>query len=239
MYKLNDWHISDDGLSEDDVLQNGNRLLTGNGYLGRRGVVDEAPPSDMPAVILSGIYDKRGDLWREPVNSPDPLYTLVCVDGKPLTAGDERTVSHEQALDFRCGIYSRSTSWNADGNNVTVKAQRYAHMEDVHLLCMRYVISAGSACKISVKQGINCAVRDLNGPHLGDFVFLEKPQRIKGLSCETLEKKIPLSVFSAFVNDKMQYIKEEKISNSDDGIFSCLTFDIINDTEIELIIYGA
>ncbi|MDR0464437.1 MAG: glycoside hydrolase family 65 protein [Treponema sp.] len=247
MYRLNDWQISDDGLSEDDVLQNGNRLLTGNGYLGRRGVVDEALPSDMPATILSGIYDRHGDLWREPVNSPDPLYTLVSVDEKPLRAGDERTVSHEQALDFRYGIYSRSTSWNINGKKAAVKAQRYAHMEDVNLLCMRYVISSGGQCKINVRQGINREIKDLNGPHLGNFRYIEQSQlkqnditqRIKGLSCETLEKKIPLSVFSALVNDKMQYIKEEKISNSDDGIFSCLTFDIVNDTEIELIIYGA
>ena len=42
MYSLSEWDISDDGYNADAVLQNGNRLLTGNGYLGRRGVVDEA-----------------------------------------------------------------------------------------------------------------------------------------------------------------------------------------------------
>jgi len=244
MYELNDWNISDDGLTADDVLQNGNRLMTGNGYLGRRGVVDEAEASDMPAVILSGIYDRHGDSWREPVNSPDPLYTLVSINENPLRAGDKNTCAHKQELDFRYGIYSRATSWNIDGSKITVKAQRYAHIEDVNLLCMRYTITADKQCKIKIKQGINCNIRDLNGPHLGNFIFAEqqrpeRQKRIAGLSCETLEQKIPISVFSALETEDPQIITEEKIVTNDEGIFFNLDFDLCADKKIELIIYGS
>jgi len=194
MYNLGDWDISDDGRSPDDVLQNGNRLLTGNGYLGRRGVVDEAEPCDMPATILAGIYDRYGDLWREPVNSTDPLYLLITNEELPLRAGDGQTVSHEQALNFRYGIYSRCTSWrlsaglnNSDSKEVTITArtERYAHMENVHLLCMRYTIRADVQCRLVIKQGINRAVRDLNGPHLGDFRFWKSQCMYALLACET------------------------------------------------------
>jgi len=244
MYKLNDWNISDDGLKEDDVLQNGNRLMTGNGYLGRRGVVDEALSPDMPATILSGIYDRHGCLWREPVNSPDPLYTLASVNGSPLRAGDINTCAHEQALDFRYGIYSRNTSWKIDGNKITIKAQRYAHMADVNLLCMRYSITADRQCKIKIKQGINCDIRDLNGPHLGNFKFdeqqrPERQKRITGLSCETLEQKIPISVFSAFEVEAPQVITEEKIIINEEGIFFEFNFDLSADKKIELYIFGS
>jgi len=245
MYKLNDWNITDSGSTPDDVLQNGNRLLTGNGYLGRRGVVDEAEADDMPATILSGIYDKKGDLWREPVNSPDPLYVLISVNEKPLRAGDEKTVSHEQALDFRYGIYSRCTSWRTEGGIVTVKAQRYAHMEDVHLLCTRYTISADAACDITVKQGINCAIKDLNGPHLGNFRFIKPEQgsslrvtETLGLSCETLEKKIPLSVFSAVVlSDDTANTKVDTIEEN--GIFNKFSFTLDGKKEIDFYVYGS
>ena len=249
MYKLNDWDISDDGLTPDDVLQNGNRLLTGNGYLGRRGVVDEALPEDMPATILSGIYDRQGDLWREPVNSPDPLYILVSIDGQPLRAGDERTASHEQALDFRYGIYSRNTSWKTSGTTVTVKAQRYAHMEDVHLLCMRYTISTvhdgtDMPCGIAVKQGINCAIRDLNGPHLGNFKFIKPPDqspkaRVLGLSCSTLEKKIPLAVYSALVMSDNGNDSQFDTIYEEDSIYFNVSFNPGGKKEMEFFIYGA
>ena len=256
MYKLFDWEISDDGLSEDDVLQNGSRLLTGNGYLGKRGTVEEALPSDMPATILSGVYDKRGDLWREPVNSPDPLYTLIGIGETPLRAGDSHTGSNEQALDFRYGIYSRKTVWNAAGRRITVKTQRYAHMDDVNLLCMRYTIDASGAAgepfRLDIKQGINRAIRDLNGPHLGNFLYADqertesKTQRIAGLYCETLEQKIPLSVFSALVMpDNIENYKPRNKSSEtsrlteSEGIFYEFSIDLNEINEIELFIYGS
>jgi trehalose/maltose hydrolase-like predicted phosphorylase len=235
MYNLNEWDITDDLYGADDVLQNGNRLLTGNGYLGRRGVVDEAEAHDMPATIISGLYDRQGDLWREPVNSPDPLYTIVEIDGMPRRAGDTYMAFHEQALNFRYGIYSRRTKWRITAGSregtLTVEAERFAHMEDVHLLCMRYTIYADIPCNVIVKQGINRAVRDLNGPHLGNFrscgpaPAASGAQTILGLFCETLEERIPLAVFSAFVpltlgDETVAAIPQPQFSVEDDGIFS-------------------
>ena len=238
MYKLGDWDISDDGLSADDVLQNGNRLLTGNGYLGRRGVVDEAGMQDMPATIIAGLYDQQGSLWREPVNAPDPLYTLVSADGIPLRAGDERTVFHEQALNFRYGIYSRRTSWRTGAGTVTVQAQRYAHMEDVHLLCMRYTIKSDVPCRLVVRQGINSDIRDLNGPHLGNFACIHLPEKdscqhhIMGLSCATLERSIPLAVFSAIIPPGTP-------CGSVEHNLCTIAVDLDGKTEKELCIYGS
>jgi trehalose/maltose hydrolase-like predicted phosphorylase len=249
MYRLNDWDISDNGRTAEDALQNGNRLLTGNGYLGRRGVADEAEAADMPATILSGLYDKQGGLWREPVNSPDPLYMLVSANGLSLRAGDEYTDFHEQALNFRYGIYSRCTSWrlcDTPGGRVTIRGERYAHMEDVHLLCMRYTIRADSPCRLVIKQGINCAVRDLNGPHLGNFRFMRTTEqcspdmRILGLSCETLEQKTPIGVFSALIPASGTGASwQEKSVEGEDGIFSLYAIDLDRTTEIEFFVYGA
>jgi len=249
MYRLNDWDISDDGRTTEDALQNGNRLLTGNGYLGRRGVVDEAEAADMPATILSGLYDRQGDLWREPVNSPDPLYTLVSVAGLPLRAGNENAIFHEQALNFRYGIYSRCTSWRLNDNSggtVTIRAERYAHMEYTHLLCTRYKISANAPCRLVIKQGINRAIRDLNGPHLGNFRFIRAvlpADQVLGLSCETLEQNISLAIFSALVpaSGKTATWQEEIInSEGEDGVFSTYTIDLDGlIKEIDFFVYGA
>jgi trehalose/maltose hydrolase-like predicted phosphorylase len=249
MYQLNEWEISDDGQSPDDVLQNGNRLLTGNGYLGRRGVVDEAEAADMPATILAGIYDQHGDLWREPINSPDPMYTLISVEGQPLKAGDGHTISHEQALNFRYGIYYRCTSWHVpavDGKQatVTVKAERYAHMEDIHLLCTRYTISSDTKGQIIIKHGINRAIRDLNGPHLGNFNYIQATEQsssaLLGLSCSTLEQKIPLAVFSTIVpasGDTGTWKPEA--SAGENGIYTSYTIDLDKGNEITFFVYGA
>jgi len=204
VYVLNDWDISDGGQTAEDVLQNGNRLLTGNGYLGRRGVVDEAEAADMPATILAGLYDCHGDKWREPVNAPDPLYVLITAGDQALRADSGYTHHHEQALNFRYGIYTRTTTWRLSAGKLTAKVERFAHMEDVHLLCMRYTLCADTPCRLVIKHGINSTVKDLNGPHLGNFMVVKPAQNsveqnVLGLSCTTLEQKIPLGVFSAFV----------------------------------------
>ncbi|MDR2596080.1 MAG: glycoside hydrolase family 65 protein [Treponema sp.] len=247
MYNLSDWDISDVGQSEEDVLQNGNRLLTGNGYMGRRGVVDEAEAQDMPATILSGLYDHHGDLWREPVNSPDPLYSLIIADNIPVRAGDKYTVFHEQTLNFRYGIYSRHTSWQlpADRGKVTVRTERYAHMENVHLLCTRFTLCADISCQIVLKQGINHAVRDLNGPHLGNFhSWSLQSKRILGLSCKTLEQNIPLAVLSAFVplfqeSEVLNFIIKTDTVNEEGGIFSYHTINLKEKAAVTFYIYGA
>ena len=58
-------------------VQDGNRFLIANGYMGIRGTVEEADRSMLPAVNLAGLYDRNGDLWREPVNAPMGLYAKL------------------------------------------------------------------------------------------------------------------------------------------------------------------
>jgi trehalose/maltose hydrolase-like predicted phosphorylase len=70
MIELAEWKLSDDGRSDEDIVTNGNRLLIGNGYLGYRGTLEEADASQLVACNLSRVYDRRSDLWREPVNAP-------------------------------------------------------------------------------------------------------------------------------------------------------------------------
>lgn len=67
---------------KEDIPWNGNRFLTGNGYFGIRGTLEEYAKEHMCAVNMAGIYDRAGDAWRESVNAPNPLYTYVVVNGK-------------------------------------------------------------------------------------------------------------------------------------------------------------
>ena len=244
MYRLNDWDINADGAGEEDALQNGSRLLMGNGYLGRRGVVDEAGSGSMPATILSGLYDQRGNLWREPVNSPDPLFLSLSAEGRSLAAGDANTASHEQSLNFRYGVYARTTRWHLPGlagGTISIQAERYAHMEDVHLLCARYTLCADVPCRLSVKRGINCALRDLNGPHLGNFRFFQTAEnQALAVSCATLENNIPLAVVSAFsLAPPVAECQQHETLENEAGIFCQYDFELDGKNSVSFTIYGA
>jgi beta-phosphoglucomutase len=187
--------------------------------MAKRGTVEEADASCMPAIILSGVYDKHGNMWREPVNAPDPLFTVLSLDGVPFSLASENLSAHSQSLDFHYGVYSRKTTWNVKGARLTVSTERFASMDDVHLLCMKYTVSADVPISPKVEIHINTNVHDLNGPHLGHFQFALKGQT-HTLICETLEKKIPIALANAIESASPSSIEENHSSyllNLDDS----------------------
>ncbi|MDR0645390.1 MAG: glycoside hydrolase family 65 protein [Treponema sp.] len=234
MYTLHDWTIIDDGRDGQAALENGNRLLIGNGYLAKRGTVEEADASCMPSIILSGVYDKCGDLWREPVNAPDPLFTVLRLDGVPFTLASENLAVHEQSLNFRYGVYSRKTTWNIENVRLTVVSERFVSMDDIHLLCMKYTVSAALDClSLEVETRINTDVHDLNGPHMGSFQFKIKGQT-RTLICETLEKKIPIAVAA---EDEIN--RNGSLYRSIKGNRSSYLVNLDGSNPVEMFVYGA
>ena len=61
-----DHKIIQTGFNKDNYAWYGNMFLTGNGYMGIRGTLDEYRKDMMCAINLSAIYDKAdGSEWRE------------------------------------------------------------------------------------------------------------------------------------------------------------------------------
>lgn len=56
---------------------NGNRFLTGNGYMGVRGTIGEAGVQQMTAVNPRGHPPSKGAGLGRAVNAPNPLYVAV------------------------------------------------------------------------------------------------------------------------------------------------------------------
>ena len=67
------WKIAESSFIKEQIPHLGNKYLTGNGYFGVRGTMEEYEKDNMPAVNMAGIYDKVGDAWRESVNAPNPF----------------------------------------------------------------------------------------------------------------------------------------------------------------------
>lgn len=151
------WCFGIEGFSAADIALNGNRFMLGNGYMGYRGTLEEHGKDELAACTLNGVYDQVPGKWREPVNAPNGLYTVI--DG----AGE--ILSHKQELDIRHGHMTRRTVYE----NMTVVSSRFVSQDDVHLICMEYTVSAARAGKITILTGIDPEVWDINGPHLEDI----------------------------------------------------------------------
>lgn len=192
------WTIEDSGTSEESIIQNGNRMFTGNGFMGFRGTVDEADKRDMTGLIVNGIYDQNGDKWREPVNFPNPLFIRLLYCGEGLTLRSESLKKHQQSLNFRYGLFERKTEWSIKRPDsevsVCVESCRFLSMSHKNLLCLEYKISASQDISLDMNFSINADVYDANGPHFeilarGSKKNKGKKQSIESLLCRTLEKK--------------------------------------------------
>lgn len=158
---MNTWSLEKRGFAPADAAGDGNRFLCANGYLGLRGVPEEADRELFPAVTLAGVYDQFADRWREPVNAPRCLFIRAFFDGKPLAEYRQ----HRQWLDYRHGIYGRET----DFGPILVRSQRFASMADPHLLADRYEVNCVQEGDLALQVGISTDIWDINGPHLFDF----------------------------------------------------------------------
>lgn len=187
-----DWTIREEGYDEETAVSLGNRYLVGNGYLGIRGALEEYEADKLPAVNLAGIYD-RAEGWREPINLPNGCFAYLRVDGEEYRLPEKAPTVHGIELDYRGGVFHRHTTWHTARGNVTLVTERFASMEKVNLIGMRFRVSADFHADVELVTGVDCAVWDLNGPHL-EQISMEEREGSLLVRALTHEQGIPLAV---------------------------------------------
>lgn len=185
-----DWRIREDHFDADKIAHLGNKYLIGNGYMGVRGALAEYGREQLFAVNLSGIYDRVGDGWREPLNAPNGLYTYVSVDDAEYRLPGMEPQTHTQELDFRHGVHSRRTSWQTDQGRLTVACERFASMDVPHLICMRYTVETDFTGDITVHTGIDGDVWDIHGPHYETISYDETNGMLTALASTGEGKRV-------------------------------------------------
>lgn len=184
------WKIEEEGFTEERITANGNKFLVGNGYMGIRGTLPEFDKNNFTAVNLAGIYDQVGDAWREPLNAPNGLYTRLEFDGASYGLPDKEPVSHTMSLDYRHGIFSRNTCWNTEKGILSVTSERFASLQQKHLIVMKYTVTSGEDGEIKLITGIDGDVWDINGPHYDEMLLSREGNMIRavGITHECKER---------------------------------------------------
>ena len=210
-----EFRIKKDGYIRDNYAWYGNMFLTGNGYMGIRGTLDEYKKDMMCAINLSGIYDKaEGQTWRESVNAPNGAFIELSVDGKRLALPEVEPLHHTQELDFYNAIQLRSTTWETERGTVSVKSERFASMYNKHLICIRYTVTADHDCSLSAVSGIDADVWDINGRHFVKYGFTIDSGALVCIAV-TGEKKTTIAVKEFSRSD----LNSTAISKSELGIY--------------------
>ena len=153
---MNLWSIQKNSFNISDIEQHGSKYLLGNGFMGYRGTMEEYGAEQLVAINLAGFFDLAdGSNWRESVNAPNPLYTVVSVGGVELNLSTLTPVSHNQMLDIKNGIHSRKTVFNVNGVNITIKAERFISMIKENIIALKYSVIADKDVTVTIKTGID------------------------------------------------------------------------------------
>ena len=172
------WKYSQTTFQKDDIVLNGNRFMTGNGYFGYRGTLEEFGKAEQTACILNGVYDQFEDRWREPVNAPDGLSTKVSFCGLELSTLSAPVISHEQTLDLYAAVHRRKTAFECGKARISVHAERFASQDEPHLLCMKYAVTCSEGGQLVIRTGVDSEVWDINGPHLQGITHEQDGDRL-------------------------------------------------------------
>ncbi len=189
------WKVSADKFvnEKEAIMRNGNIYQISNGYMGYRGTLDEFGPEELVGITLSGIFDKVGNAWREPVNAPNGGYTKIYVDGEEVSALKIEIKSHKQILHLKNAKFERTTTFNIKGKEVTISSERILSIDKPNLLMIKYSFLCNADAGIIVETGIDFNIWDLNGPHL-PVLNSTRNNGVLMVDAETNEAGIPLAV---------------------------------------------
>ncbi|KWX83722.1 kojibiose phosphorylase [Paenibacillus riograndensis] len=188
------WTVRDLSFDKARIITNGNKYMTGNGYMGYRGTLEEFGRDQLAAVTLAGVYDQAGERWREPVNAPNGLYTALVCNGQRLSVLETEPLDHKQELDIRSAVHRRETVYRIpEGGELIYTAERFASMAELHVLASRQTVKCTADCRITIETGIDSEVWDINGPHLQDKQEMFK-NGVLLASAVTGELQLPVAV---------------------------------------------
>jgi trehalose/maltose hydrolase-like predicted phosphorylase len=227
------WIIEDKCFDKDRIICNGNKFLTGNGYMGFRGTMEEFTKSEFTCCNLAGVYDRYDGKWRETVNVPNGMFTTLICEGKELSLLTAEPAEHTQKLDLEHGLHLRKTLWHTSYGDISVTAERFVSLDNIHLTCMKYSVRFEKACKVVIKTGIDSRVWDINGPHFESCDIGTECQSIYAHTI-TNELKISVEVFERLLFD---FNANETIVSSDDGIFREIEINALPNIEYTIYKY--
>ena len=199
--------------SSEQLPDLGNRFLIGNGYMGIRGTMEEYSKEQLVAVNLAGIYDRFGDGWRESLNAPNPFWLRLYVNETLTALPAMAPAVHSQELDILSGIHRRTTEFI---NGVTLRTERFAHMKNQHLLCMKAILNANRPVQLQLHYGIDADVWDIHGPHYAEMALGETDGILSALGTTNEGDAVAVCAVPSINvpntrNIKIQHLKQETI----------------------------
>jgi len=132
------WLVREDGWQPDRQNHFATILALGNGTIGTRSVLEEAPQAAVPGTFLAGVFDAAGSIVDDIVNLPNFFELRLFVNGQRLTPDALRVAAHERVLDMRRAVLVRRTVFLGGlKGRYELRTERFVSRADPGLVVLR------------------------------------------------------------------------------------------------------
>ncbi len=150
------WIISEDIFEPKSQHHKETIFTIGNGYLSTRGAFEEGYPADSRATFVHGMFDRVPIVFTELANATDWLSLIVLLNGERFSLDTGAIESYDRHLDLQTGLLTRNIRWRSpSGYTATLRFERFASLEDEHLLCLRCQVEPEFDGIVEIRAGLN------------------------------------------------------------------------------------
>jgi 1,2-alpha-glucosylglycerol phosphorylase len=195
LHTIDGWQIIENRFDPDLIVTTGSNFMIGNGYLGYRGTFAEWEQEHFVACTVTDTWDTApGSEWRELCTVPNGLFAQLWVDGEQFTAFSGVSSDYHRELNLQYGLNRRSVVWQgAHGKRVRYGVEKFASMDQYHLVPMRLSIEAMDDTEIVLTCGVDGRIWSLNGEHFQRYETFQEADLL-GIETHTHEFAIQVNV---------------------------------------------
>ena len=228
------WEIIEKSFNPEQLVTTGSNFMIGNGYMGYRGTFEEWQAKEYTACIVTDTWNRaEGSKWSELCNVPNGLFTKLFVYGEEVSAFAGTATNYVRALDLKHGLNQRRFSWTSPkGKKVDLDIEKFASLDQHHLLAMRYSFTANQNGTYRLVTGIDGKVWSINGEHFSGHQLI-KTKDLIGLDLITSELRTKIMVLEG-ISLSGKPPSSEKIVNEGRTVLRELEFNLEAGDEITL-----
>lgn len=207
------WNLTEYPFQPERQLYYETIFCLGNGYLGNRASFEEGYAGDTPATLVHGLYNHAdGAQVAELANIPHWVGVEFTVDGTPFRMDFSKkdllkppngvALGYQRTLDMKHGLLKREALFRAEsGGTVRVTFERFASMDNVHLMVQRVTITAiDGAPTVHLRAGLNANVSNEGRHHWQDVQPHATPEQMT-LTATTTQSGYRLGMASALLTN--------------------------------------
>ena len=224
---LDGWVVIDDHHDPAQVVNVATSHLTANGYLGYRGTLPEWDARATVGCTVSDTWDNADGKWAELCNVPNALFARFDALGEPVEVPSDDVLSDrdllERRLDVRYGRQHRVLVPATRSVDELVD-ERFASMDQRHLLAQRQQVRATPGTRLTFRTGIDGQVWSLNGDH---FATAEPSAHddVLTMHLTTTERGLAIAVGHA-VSLQGGEVLDERIERGDRELYRCWDVEV-------------